>query len=115
MYDHHSLSFNLIGLIIGTFELFPGSLRGIGDLLLTATSSKSRNFRFGKEIGRGLPSLKARERIKTVVEVFGAIENARALCLKHGIAAPVIDSIRKIIYKGCSPASILEAAGFGRD
>ncbi len=34
-------------------------LSGLGDLVLTATSPSSRNFRFGVEVGRGrrLPSL----------------------------------------------------------
>lgn len=89
-------------------------LSGMGDLLLTATSSKSRNFRFGREIGKGVPPLEAQKRIKTVVEGFAAIENARELCIKHGIEAPVINSIWQILYKEHKPCSILKAAGFKR-
>lgn len=89
-------------------------LSGMGDLLLTATSAKSRNFRFGREIGKGLTPQEAQKRIKTVVEGFSALENARALCAKHGIEAPVINSIWQILYKGHKPSSILEAAGFIR-
>lgn len=87
-------------------------LSGMGDLLLTATSAKSRNFRFGKEIGQGLSPAEAQKRIHTVVEGFEAIKNARALCARHGIKTPVIDRIWRIIYKGHRPASILKAAGF---
>ncbi len=87
-------------------------LSGMGDLLLTATSAKSRNFRFGREIGKGLSPLEAQKRIKTVVEGFGALENARALCASRGIKTPVINSIWKILYKDHKPSSILEAAGF---
>jgi len=87
-------------------------LSGMGDLLLTATSAKSRNFRFGSEIGRGLTPQEARKRISTVVEGFEALKNARALTAARGIKAPVIDSIWKILYKGHKPSSILEAAGF---
>jgi glycerol-3-phosphate dehydrogenase (NAD(P)+) len=87
-------------------------LSGMGDLLLTATSAKSRNFRFGREIGKGLSPLAAQKRIKTVVEGFAALENARALCARRGIETPVINSIWKILYRGHKPSSILEAAGF---
>ena len=87
-------------------------LSGMGDLLLTATSAKSRNFRFGREIGRGHSAAEAQKRIKTVVEGFEALKNARALCAKHGLKSPVINCIWKIIYQGYPPASILEAAGF---
>ncbi|HNW45007.1 MAG TPA: NAD(P)H-dependent glycerol-3-phosphate dehydrogenase [Elusimicrobiales bacterium] len=87
-------------------------LSGMGDLLLTATSAKSRNFRFGREIGHGHTTAEAQKRIKTVVEGFEALKNARALCAKHGLKSPVIECIWKIIYQGHAPASILEAAGF---
>ncbi|MEI7482468.1 MAG: NAD(P)H-dependent glycerol-3-phosphate dehydrogenase [Elusimicrobiota bacterium] len=89
-------------------------LSGMGDLLLTATSAKSRNFRFGREIGKGRTPLEAQRHIKTVVEGFAALENARALCAKRAIKTPVINSIWKILYKDHNPSSILEAAGFKR-
>ena len=90
-------------------------LSGMGDLLLTATSAKSRNFRFGREIGKGRTPQEAQKRIKTVVEGFAALENARALCARHGIETPVINSIWEILYNGHKPSSILEAAGFKRE
>lgn len=87
-------------------------LSGMGDLLLTATSAKSRNFRFGREIGQGYTPAEAQKRIKTVVEGVESLKNARALCARHGLKSPVINCIWKIIYQGHPPASILEAAGF---
>jgi glycerol-3-phosphate dehydrogenase (NAD(P)+) len=87
-------------------------LSGMGDLLLTATSAKSRNFSFGREIGHGLKPDEAHKKIKTVVEGVEALKNARALCMKHGIKTPVINCIWKIIYQDHNPVSILEAAGF---
>jgi len=97
---------------LGGKNLTAWGLSGMGDLLLTATSAKSRNFSFGREIGHGLTPAEAQKRIKTVVEGFEALQNARGLCAKHGIKAPVIDCIWRIVYKGHPPASILEAAGF---
>lgn len=87
-------------------------LSGMGDLLLTATSAKSRNFRFGREIGHGVSAAEAQKRIKTVVEGFEALKTARGLCARHGVKTPVIDSIWRIVYKGHKPSSILQAAGF---
>ncbi|MDT8287745.1 MAG: NAD(P)H-dependent glycerol-3-phosphate dehydrogenase, partial [Elusimicrobiales bacterium] len=87
-------------------------LSGMGDLLLTATSAKSRNFRFGREIGQGLSPAEAQKRIKTVVEGFEAIRTARGLCSRHGVKTPVIDCIWRIVYKSDRPSAILRAAGF---
>ncbi|MDQ7773099.1 MAG: NAD(P)H-dependent glycerol-3-phosphate dehydrogenase [Elusimicrobiales bacterium] len=87
-------------------------LSGMGDLLLTATSAKSRNFRFGREIGQGVAPAEALKRIRTVVEGFEALRTARGLCARHGIKTPVIDCIWRIVYRGNKPSSILRAAGF---
>ena len=87
-------------------------LSGMGDLLLTATSAKSRNFRFGREIGHGVSAAEAQKRIRTVVEGFEALKTARGLCARHGVKTPVIDCIWRIVYKNHKPASILQAAGF---
>jgi len=87
-------------------------LTGMGDLLLTATSAKSRNFRFGREIGRGLSAEQAQKKIKTVVEGFEALKTTKGLCAKHGIKVPVIESIYRIVYQNKEPVSILKAAGF---
>lgn len=90
-------------------------LTGIGDLLLTATSAKSRNFRFGKEIGKGYSAEQAQKKIKTVVEGREAIKNVRGLCIYHNIKAPVIDAIYGIVYENKEPVSILKAAGFSKE
>ena len=87
-------------------------LTGIGDLLLTATSAKSRNFRFGKEIGKGFSPDQAQKKIKTVVEGREAIKNIHSLCLANHIKAPVIAAIYGIVYDSKEPVSILKAAGF---
>ena len=87
-------------------------LTGIGDLMLTATSVKSRNFRFGKEIGKGLSPEQALKKIKTVVEGREAIKNVKALCLVNHIPSPVVDAIYGIVYENKEPVSILKAAGF---
>lgn len=97
---------------LGGKEETAWGLTGMGDLLLTATSAKSRNFRFGKEIGKGLSAEQAQKKIKTVVEGFEAIKNTRALCIKHKIKAPVVEAIYKIVYLNKEPVSILKAAGF---
>lgn len=90
-------------------------LTGMGDLMLTATSAKSRNFRFGREIGKGLSPEQALKKIKTVVEGREAIKNVRALCLVNHIPSPVVDAIYGIVYEHKEPVSILKAAGFSAE
>jgi glycerol-3-phosphate dehydrogenase (NAD(P)+) len=50
-------------------------LSGLGDLILTCTSDKSRNFRFGQALGRGQP-------FEADVTVEG-VATARALAARH--------------------------------
>jgi len=42
-----------LGTALGARSETLGGLSGLGDLVLTATSPQSRNFRFGREVGRG--------------------------------------------------------------
>lgn len=48
------------------------SYSGIGDMLLTCMSTKSRNYTFGRNIGKGMPACKALEKmsVKTVEGLY---------------------------------------------
>lgn len=64
-------------------------LAGLGDLILTCTSDKSRNFRFGLALGRGQP-------FEADVTVEG-VATARALAARHGADLPVTSAVAALV------------------
>lgn len=84
------------------------SFAGMGDLLLTCTSTKSRNFSFGKLIGEK----KSKEEInnylnKTTVEGFYTLESIYKLLRDKEVSIPIIDLIYDIAVKGKDPEELL--------
>ena len=72
-------------------------LSGLGDLMLTATSSQSRNYSLGRELGRGraLADILA-ERI-TVAEGVHTAQVVTKLAREHGIDMPISESVQRIV------------------
>ncbi len=84
------------------------SFAGFGDLLLTCTSVKSRNFSFGKLLGEK----RTKEEIKsylenTTVEGFYTLKSIYKLLKNKKILIPIIDLIYSIAVKGKNPESLL--------
>ena len=63
-------------------------LSGLGDLVLTATSDLSRNFRYGRALG-------ANEDFDTAITVEGAAtaQAASAIARARGISMPIADAV----------------------
>ena len=84
------------------------SFAGIGDLLLTCTSSKSRNFTLGKLLGEKPP----REEIdkylaNTTVEGYYTLESIYQLLKDKEVTIPIIDLIYEIAVQGKDPELLL--------
>ena len=73
-------------------------LSGIGDLLLTATSKKSRNMRFGFELGKGTLLKKLIKENKTVEGLYSA-EAVTQLAKKHGVEMPICQAVYNVLYE----------------
>ena len=87
----------LIGLRADTNTIL--SLAGIGDIFLTCTSTKSRNFTLGKLIGEG----KSNEEIdsylnNTTVEGIYTLKAMKNLLDNNGIDSQDIDIIYDIVF-----------------
>lgn len=81
---------------------------GIGDLLLTCTSTKSRNFSFGKLIGEKTPRNEIKDFLsKTTVEGYYTLESIYKLLKDKEVTIPIIDLIYEIAVKGKSPELLL--------
>ena len=80
------------------------SFAGVGDLLLTCTSTKSRNFTFGKLIGKGItPEEKEKHLKKNTVEGYYTLKSIYKLIKNKRIKMPIIDLIYKIVMNDEKP------------
>ena len=72
-------------------------LTGIGDLIVTCTSTHSRNYNAGKLIGQGLKKDEAIEKIGMVVEGIPTTYAAYELSKKFSIDMPIVDAMYDIL------------------
>ncbi len=87
---------SLIGKALGGHSFTFFGLAGVGDLFLTCSSEKSRNFRFGEGLAkRKKPSALLKE--LGTVEGYWTAQIAYDLCRKLKLRTPVLDVIVSII------------------
>ena len=78
-------------------------LSGLGDLLLTCGSTKSRNYSFGLNIGKGLSAAQAIEQSSGVVEGAYTALVASKLARQHHVEMPIVDAVAAIIDERSNP------------
>lgn len=84
------------------------SFAGIGDLLLTCTSTKSRNYSFGKIIGEKASKEEKEEYLKnTTVEGYYTLESIYQLLKNKEVKMPIIDLIYEIVVNNKDPELLL--------
>ena len=88
------------GALPGTFS----GLSGLGDLLATAHSPLSRNYRVGLALGRGDSLPHAQESLHQVAEGVPTTEAACRLAKKLGVDSPIHEELYRILYEGAVPA-----------
>ena len=81
----------------------------MGDLILTTTSSLSRNKTFGLDIAK---STRTPEEIinsqRSVVEGYKTTKAAYNLAKKYHIRAPLFNGVYKILYQNVDPRDVLK-------
>jgi glycerol-3-phosphate dehydrogenase (NAD(P)+) len=93
----------------GAEPLTLAGLSGLGDLVLTATSHQSRNFRFGVALGEGKSAADLAGENAMLAEGAHTAAVAAALARQHGIAMPITDAVSEIIGGRLSVAEALKA------
>lgn len=84
------------------------SFAGLGDLLLTCTSVKSRNFSFGKLLGEKRSKEEIKEYLAhTTVEGYYTLESIYKLLKDKNVSIPIIDLIYSIAVEGKNPEILL--------
>ena len=81
---------------------------GVGDLLLTATSTKSRNYSYGKLIGEGKINEADKFLTETTVEGFYTLKSIHTLIRRKKIKMPIINLIYGIIINKKDPNTLVD-------
>lgn len=84
------------------------SYAGFGDLLLTATSPKSRNYSFGYLIGKGASKEEIDNYIKnTTIEGLYTLKSICELVSNKDVDMPIINLMEQIIYQNKNPKELI--------
>ncbi|KMS54385.1 glycerol-3-phosphate dehydrogenase [Novosphingobium barchaimii LL02] len=79
-------------------------LCGLGDLVLTCSSTSSRNFSLGLALGRGLTAAEALSGKNSVAEGAATAPVLADLARRDGIQMPIVDAVARLL-SGEAPAS----------
>jgi glycerol-3-phosphate dehydrogenase (NAD(P)+) len=81
----------------GNANAFYG-LSGVGDLILTCYSQRSRNYTVGTRLGRGEALAKVTASMKTVAEGIPTARSAWECARRLNLATPIIDQVYAVLY-----------------
>jgi glycerol-3-phosphate dehydrogenase (NAD(P)+) len=97
-----------LGIALGADPATFAGLSGMGDLVVTCTSTLSRNYRTGQALaaGQSLSDIQA-----ATPQVAEGVWNAKLACAvanKLNVDVPISDQVRAVIYDGKSPQDAVE-------
>ncbi|MFH1565332.1 MAG: NAD(P)H-dependent glycerol-3-phosphate dehydrogenase [bacterium] len=78
-------------------------LAGIGDLMLTASSNKSRNYQLGFRIGRGEKLSHILDGMMMVVEGTETINTALEMAARREIEMPIAEQLAEVLFNDKDP------------
>ncbi|CQR23702.1 NAD(P)H-dependent glycerol-3-phosphate dehydrogenase [Streptococcus varani] len=89
-----------LGVKMGANPLTYSGLSGVGDLIVTGTSSHSRNWRAGDALGRGEKLEDIEKNMGMVIEGISTTRAAYELAQELGVYMPITQAIYSVIYQG---------------
>ncbi len=75
-------------------------LAGVGDLIVTCTSPKSRNYQVGFALGEGLSLEEAVERLGEVAEGVNTLKVLKAKSQEMDVYMPLVAGLHAILFEG---------------
>ncbi|MBE5936661.1 MAG: NAD(P)H-dependent glycerol-3-phosphate dehydrogenase [Lachnospiraceae bacterium] len=92
----------------GKLETFSG-LSGVGDLIVTCTSTHSRNHNAGYLMGQGKTADEAMKEVKQVVEGVYSAKAAYGLAKKYNVDMPIVEHINGVLFENKSVEDSLKS------
>ena len=97
-----------LGTALGADPMTFAGLSGVGDLVLTCTSTLSRNYTVGAAIGRGQPLQAVLGSLHAVVEGVETTRSAHALARRCGVDMPIVREIHHVLFQNKNPKRALQ-------
>jgi glycerol-3-phosphate dehydrogenase (NAD(P)+) len=82
-------------------------LAGLGDLVLTATGTLSRNRALGMALARGDSPAQAMASTRMVAEGVPTVRTALALATAHQVSMPICEEVAAVLFRQKAPAEAL--------
>ncbi|MBR2130046.1 NAD(P)H-dependent glycerol-3-phosphate dehydrogenase [Aerococcus sp.] len=98
-----------LGVAMGADPLTFMGLSAVGDLIVTATSIHSRNWRAGQQVGQGQAVKDVEDHMGMVVEGFATAVSAYELAEEEGVDMPITQAIYKVIQGESSIQDVITA------
>ena len=98
-----------LGVKLGASARTFAGLAGLGDLVLTATGSLSRNRALGLAIGQGKTLREAEASTRTVAEGARTVSSALRLARAAGVSLPICAAVAAVLFDGTPPQDALAA------
>lgn len=83
-------------------------LAGVGDLIVTCSSPKSRNYQVGHALGQGLSLTEAVERLGEVAEGVNTIRVLKAKAEEVQVYMPLVAGLHAILFEGRTLEQVIE-------
>jgi len=98
-----------LGTAMGGHALTFGGLAGMGDLVATCTSDKSRNRTVGVELGKGRALDDIVTEMRMVAEGVKSTRGVLELASQHDVEMPIAEQVGAVLYEGRTPEEVVPA------
>ncbi len=92
-----------LGVAMGASASTFAGLSGLGDLIVTGTSTLSRNHTAGELLGQGMKLQEVLDKVHMVVEGVNTATSAYGLGKKYNVVTPIIDQAYNVLYCDTDP------------
>jgi glycerol-3-phosphate dehydrogenase (NAD(P)+) len=83
-------------------DTFQG-LAGVGDLIVTCISPRSRNRTAGERIGKGMSTEEVIASTPSVIEGIPTTRSVVELARRHGVEMPITQAVYRVLFEGLDP------------
>ena len=98
-----------LGVALGANPLTFAGLAGIGDLIATCSSEKSRNHTVGRRLAAGTSIEEVLAELTEVAEGVPTTRAALRLGKINGVELPITSQIARVMFEGVPPAEAIAA------
>lgn len=96
-----------LGVAMGGQPLTFAGLAGMGDLVATCFSDRSRNRRVGVALGAGRTLAEVTAEMHMVAEGVRTTAAVLALAERHSVEMPIAETVGRVLYQGDKPADLV--------